>query len=263
MWATRPSSLATIALLGGLIAACAGPQRVDERIMAARIAEPSAPVSREVTIRSGPVRVASPSPAGGGEDAALHTELIRGLLEQGQFYAAIAHIEAQRGQGLDSPELRWLEADARRRLRQFDQAEALYRSLLRGPYGAQAEHGLGLIAAQRGQAAQAIAAFERAVRRAPTRAEFRNDLGYAYLNAGRFEEALIQLATATELAPGDARARGNLVLLLLVTGDRDRARAVAETSNLPPERFTRLEEEAQNLRERLSSSAVTGGRSAS
>lgn len=209
--------------------------------------------------RVGPVRMGEgPAPARAGlfpessvqnsDDRALHGELIRGMIDQRQFYAAIAHIEAQRVRQGDSPELRWLEADARRRLGELDAAEALFIDLRRGAYAARAEHGLGLIAAARGQPGPAIAHLERAVGLSPTVVDMRNDLGFAYLQARRFDAALTQLATASELSPDDPRVRNNLVLLLLASGDSRRALEVAESSGLDTDAFVRLQQQAQTIR---------------
>lgn len=246
MWA------ASAALMALLVAGCAAPQRLDSATGAPRPAETSGGSS----LRSGPVRLsAEPSVADDSGDAALHTDLIRNMVEQGKYYAAVAHIEAQRRQTGDTAQLRWLEGDARRRLQQYPEAVRLLQSLARTPYAARAEHGLGLIAAARGQPDEARARFEQAVQLAPTVAEFRNDLGVSHLQAGRYAPALVELATATELAPGDTRARNNLIILLLASGDARRAREVADAVGLNPEAFARLQREAQTLRGRVASSA--------
>lgn len=250
-------------LLALSTSACSGPQRLEQGIDGVAIgrSSPSAMAmeARVEGVRSGPIRVAAAPAnevAADQGDVALHTDLIRTMIAQGQFYAAVAHIEAQQAQGGTSAELRWLEADARRRLGQYPQATTLLRSLLRGPYAAQAEHGLGLIATAQQRPQDAILAFENAVRRAPTQADYRNDLGYAHLQTGRFDEALMHLATASELAPADARIRSNLVLLLLTTGDETRARAVADTSGIDGPTYTRLQLQAQALRLRASGQAA-------
>jgi Flp pilus assembly protein TadD len=247
MWPA--SALLTVLLLAG----CASPQRLDSATGALRPAE-----SGSAGLRSGPVRLgADPAPSDDSGDAALHTDLIRNMVEQGKYYAAVAHIEAQRRQTGDTPQLRWLEGDARRRLQQFPEARRLLQSLARSPYAARGEHGLGLIAAAQGQPEEARAHFERAVQLGPTVAEFRNDLGVSHLQAGRYADALVELATATELAPTDTRARNNLIILLLASGDARRAGEVADAVGLSPEAFARLQREAQTLRGRLASTAST------
>ncbi|ULQ45355.1 tetratricopeptide repeat protein [Flagellatimonas centrodinii] len=242
--AKRLSSLLAILVLSG----CSLPQRLGPPV-----APTPTPEIRPVDgVRAGPVRLGRDSRDGErSEDQAIHSELIRGMLEQGQYYAAVAHVEAQRLQGGDTAELRWLEAEARRRLGQLDQARTGFESLLRSAYGARAEHGLGLIAAAEGRSERARGHLRNAVLRAPTVAEFRNDLGFAEMQQGQFEAALTQLATGVELAPEDTRIRSNLVLLLLTTGDRSRARDMATSMAMPEPVFTRLQTQADTLRRRL------------
>lgn len=247
------SASAVVALLALALGGCVNTRAVERDIDGARV---------------GPVRVGETAPdrnatslypqgdANAADDRELHGELIRGMIDQGQYYAAVAHVEAQRVRQGDSVALRWLEADARRRLGELAEAERLLDSLRRGPYAAQAEHGLGLIAAQRGQPAAALDHLQRAVSLAPTDAGMRNDLGYAYLQQRRFEAALTQLATASELAPNDARVRNNLVLLLLASGDARRALEVAETSGLDTDGFVRLQQQAQTLRGQIRQGAT-------
>ena len=101
-------------------------------------------------------------------DSELHNELIRGMIAQDQFYAAVAHIQAQRVSSGDSTELRWLEGDARRRLGELNQAERLFNTLGGTAYAAHAQHGLGLIAASRRQDELALRHLASAVALHPT-----------------------------------------------------------------------------------------------
>jgi tetratricopeptide (TPR) repeat protein len=235
------------ALLALALSACSLPQRLGPPV-----ASGADRVGQVEGARAGPVRITkSDAAAARDEDRALHLELIHGMLEQRQYYAAVAHVEAQRLQGGETPELGWLEAEARRRLGQHEAAEAGFKRLLKTAYGARAEHGLGLIAAADGDVRRARAHFAEAVRRAPTVAEFRNDLGFAELQMGRFDDALAAFATGAELAPDDIRIRSNLVLLLLTTGDFDRARSMAQDVAMPDATFDRLRQQAETLRRRL------------
>lgn len=244
-----------LAVWVSLAVGCAAPQRLDPVTGAPLPA--AAPEATPGGARSGPVRLIEErvATADTQSDAALHTDLIRNMVEQGKYYAAVAHIEAQRRQAGDSAQLRWLEADARRRLGQHAQAAVLLQSLVKSPFGAQAEHGLGLIAAAQGQAARAHGHFERAVSLAPTVAEFRNDLGVSHLQAGRYAPALVELATATELDPTHLRAQNNLIVLLLASGDTRRASDVATALGLGSSAFARLQAEAHTLRGRQVSPA--------
>jgi hypothetical protein len=80
-----------------------------------------------------------PGPKGGepaaANEPALYLEAVRALIGQRQYYAAVAHIQQDRLTHGDTPELRLLEADARRLLGQNKASESLYQSVLRGAFG--------------------------------------------------------------------------------------------------------------------------------
>ncbi len=232
-----------------LLSACAAPSgRVEQNIDNVPIARAGAMRMNEDTDRAPQRRAAeSSNNQATATDGELHNELIRGMIEQRQFYAAIAHIQAQRVGSGDSAELRWLEGDARRRLGELGEAEQLFSTLSRSPYAANAQHGLGLIAATRGRHDQAMQHLTSAVALRPTASEYRNDLGYAYLRAGQFDAALRQLATAAELTPNEPRIRNNLILLLLASGDTQRARDMADSSGVDAAGFARLQAQARQL----------------
>ncbi|MEQ1439611.1 tetratricopeptide repeat protein [Fontimonas sp. SYSU GA230001] len=195
-----------------------------------------------------PQRVDAPqaTAAGAAESRRVYTDLIRSMLEQRQYYAALAHVQERQREGGDRDELRYLEAEARRGLGQFEAADALYKGLLRSPQAARAYHGLGLLHAGRDLNAAAFYLRE-AAQRAPTDADVRNDLGYALLRAGRHAEAMTELATAVELAPDSEKARNNLILLLLVRGDEAAVGRVVRDAAVAPETVSRLRQQARML----------------
>lgn len=178
----------------------------------------------------------------------VHTDLIRNMLAQEQYYAAIAHIQAQARETGGSDELRVLEAQARRRLGQTAQAQAIYRELLKTKYAAEAYHGLGLTNSAT-DLRTAVWQLQQAVQRRPTDAEMRNDLGYALMIAGRHAEALPELATAVELeaGKGGVKARNNLVLLMLVSGDEASVNRLVQQSGMSAEILAGLRRQAQSL----------------
>lgn len=184
----------------------------------------------------------------------IHVDLIQQMLDKGQYYAALAHIEdAKRGSGSD--QLRLLEADARRHLGQQAQAEALYRSLLGTQYAAQAYHGLGILYTDTDLEA-AIGNLQRAVERAPTNADFRNDLGYALMTAGRYTESMPELSTAAELAPGQTRFRKNLIILMILVGNERAAMQLKDDAGISPEGMRQLRDTATALRNRQNAKAA-------
>lgn len=179
----------------------------------------------------------------------VHADLIRGMVASKQYYAAIAHLEAHVADSGSTPELKLLEAEARRNLDQIERAQDLYRALLKEPpYVADAYYGLGLISA-RTNLATSTWQLQQAVDRRPANADMRNDLGYALMLSKRYSEALTQLATAVELDAGDgsAKARNNLVLLMMVTGDEPAVRRLAAESEMSEQMLQKLRSQAQAI----------------
>lgn len=219
-----------VLVLGFLVTGCSLPSRMDSSSFEFRPVE-------------------SGSAEGAGEArAAVHTELIQTMLAQRQYYAALAHIEQRVGEQGQTPELRYLEAEVRRRLDQVREAEALYRGLLRNSrYAGMAYHGLGLVAASRKDLRTAVQHLRAAAERRPTDAEIRNDLGYALMLAGRYDEALPEIATAVELDGDDDRARNNLLILLMLKRDEAGVRRVAGESAVSSAELARLRTQAQSL----------------
>ena len=231
--ASRARSALAIALVAALLCACAAPQRLD--------APASAPRDRSAhTV-----------------DREVYADLIRSMLDQGQYYAALAHVQQRRAAGGgDRNELAYLEAEARRGLGQIEAADALYQSLLRSRLAGPAYHGLGLLHAGT-EPARAIAFLREASRLRPTDADLRNDLGYALLGSGRYREALHELATAVELAPESAKARNNLLLLMMMQGDEAAVTRIAREAAVPPETVARLRQQARAL---MKARIAPGGR---
>lgn len=176
----------------------------------------------------------------------VYGELIRRMLAQRQYYAALAHVQEQRRSSGPTDELTLLEADARRSLGEDAAAERLYRDLLRSDFAGPAYHGLGLLYARR-DLEQSVQLLRQAVQRRPTDVTARNDLGYALMMSGRYREALPELATAIELDPRSDKARNNLIVLLLASGDEARARHVASEARLGKDALAGLRRQAQSL----------------
>jgi len=179
----------------------------------------------------------------------IHADLIRQMLDNGQYYAALAHIEDAKRKG-GSDELTLLEGDARGHLGQRAQADALYRKLLNTRYAAQAYHGIGRLYVDT-DLEGSIRNLRYAVERAPTDVDFRNDLGYALMEAGRYTEANLQLSTAAELAPSQPKSRNNLIILMMLVGNEGAVQRLAqESGGMTPEQLKGLRESAQSIRDR-------------
>lgn len=187
---------------------------------------------------------------------AVHTDLIRGMLNQGQIYAALAHIQEQENVRGQRPELRLLKAEALSMQGDRDQAERLYQGLLRSPFAGEAHHGLGLLYAEI-EPSTAVGHLQQAVRHRPTNPRFRNDLGYGLMRVGDFSQAQRELATAVELDPGSQRWQGNLIILYLLTGDQARARQWIATAGVDSATEAALRRQATRMRETLQSDPVS------
>lgn len=188
-------------------------------------------------------------------DASVHVDLIRKMLDQQQYYAALAHIQEQQRLSGNSDQLRYLEAEARRDLGQSAQAEVLYRGLLNSKLAGEAYHGLGLLYASRDLNAS-VQYLREATHRNPTDAGARNDLGYALLRAGRYSEAMPELSTAVELEPTDDKARNNLLLLMMMTGDEAGVKRVIDEAGITPDVVARMRSDARNLQARRAGPGV-------
>jgi Flp pilus assembly protein TadD len=214
-------------------------------LLAACATDPDSNMTRS-TLRGSDTSAASSAQAQAAGNRAMHTDLIRDMLAQGQYYAALAHLEDQKRVSGDSRELRFLEAEARRKLGQTSEAIRLYNGLLKTEFDGEAHHGLGLIVFKT-RPRDAIQYLRIAVQRRPTDPVFRNDLGYALMESGAYKEALPQLGTAVELDQTNAKARNNLVVLLLLNGDEARARQVVQGTGVSDEKFAELRRRAQTL----------------
>lgn len=194
-------------------------------------------------------------------ESTLYLDAVRGLIGQGQFYAAIAHIQEDRRSYGDTAELRLLEADARRNLKQNRASELLYQGVLRGspagPLAGKARHGLGLLYAPVNLTAS-LREFREAARLKPTDAAIRSDYGYALMQARRFSEARTELATAQELAPDHIAARNNLLILLFAQGEDAVARQLAGQTGVDAALLARLKQQAQSFKTAKPSAARAG-----
>jgi Flp pilus assembly protein TadD len=186
----------------------------------------------------------SSAPYDDAQSRALHADLIREMIAQGRHYAALAHLEELEKKEGPRDELRLLRAQVLSKLERRQEAEHIFKSLLRGPYEGDARHGLGLLYADQDPAAS-LDYLAAAARLKPASATIRNDYGYALLLAGSFGAAKLQLATAYELEPGVERNRNNYLLALLLLQDEREAKRVIAASGAPSETVAKLRKRAK------------------
>jgi len=170
----------------------------------------------------------------------LMLSVIRESQAQGRYFASLAYIDAYVRQFGAHPEVDVLRANALRMTGQAAQSESAYRTLLSGAHAAEGWHGLGLLAAARGDYAAAARDLAKAAERLPTDPDVQNDLGYARLRAGDLAGARLPLGKAAELAPDNARILANLALLLLVERDAAGAQRLMAQAGLTPEVRTQV-----------------------
>ena len=177
-------------------------------------------------------------------DQELALNLSDDLANEGKLHASLANL-----QNLPDtlPQVRQRKARNYRLLGRSE-AEPLYRSLLGTCMTAEGEHGLGQLAAAKGDNGQAMAHLQRAARLAPTDEKIRNDLGVVYLNQLRLEDARFEFMTAIELKQGDPLAAVNLVTLLIYQDDWGQAAKVVSQLGLSREQFTDAQSRAEKLK---------------
>lgn len=166
------------------------------------------------------------------------------LFNDGRPHASLAHLE-QMPDNLVQVRVRKAKV---LRLLGSSEAEPLYRSLLGGCMSAEAEHGLGQLAAGRGDNVQARQHLLRAVRLAPTDEKIRNDLGVTYLSLGELEKARFEFLTAIELKDSDRLAAVNLVTLLLYQDKWQQAADLVSRFGLSAAQFNEAQARAEQLK---------------
>jgi Flp pilus assembly protein TadD len=174
----------------------------------------------------------------------LHTDLVREMIGQGRYYAALAHIEDLQKNGGPREELLLLHAQVLAKLGRKDQAEQEYRQLLGSAFEGEARHGLGLIYADKNYK-QSLQFLAEAARLRATDPNIRNDYGYALLMGGQYPAARLQLATAFELDSGSDKYRNNYVLALLLLKDETELLRVRRLSDVSDKTLQNLRVQAE------------------
>ncbi|CAI8931502.1 MULTISPECIES: tetratricopeptide repeat protein [Pseudomonas] len=174
----------------------------------------------------------------------LSLNLADDMANDGKLHASLANLQSLPDNQAD---VRLRKAKVYRLLDRRE-AEPLYRSLLGGCMAAEAEHGLGQLAAAQGDNGLAQAHLQRAARLAPTDEKIRNDLGVVYLNQLRIEDAKFEFLTAIELKQSDKLAAVNLVTLLIYQDDWNRAAELVSRLGLNPAQVTQAQARAEKLK---------------
>jgi Flp pilus assembly protein TadD len=152
--------------------------------------------------------------------------LVAQMQRDGLWFASLAHLDALEKRWGVAPASVRLRADALRRTDQPDAAREAYGRLIGTPFEGAGYHGLGLIAASRGEDAESVRLLSMARQIDPTHGALLNDLGYAHLRAGRIAEARVPLMQAMQLRPDDPQVQVNVALYLQASGQATQADAM-------------------------------------
>ena len=178
-------------------------------------------------------------------DQQLSLNLAQDMADEGRLHASLANLESLP----DSlAEVRLRKARVLRLLGS-NEAEPLYRSLLGTCRAAEGEHGLGQLAAARGDNAKAQEHQLAAVKLAPTDEKIRNDLGVVYLNQLKIDQARFQFLTAMELKQSDSLAAMNLVTLLIYQDNWKQAAQLVTRAGLSPQQVGEAQARALELKQ--------------
>ncbi|EIK96547.1 hypothetical protein PMM47T1_11487 [Pseudomonas sp. M47T1] len=174
----------------------------------------------------------------------LSLSLADDMANDGRLHASLANLE---GLPDNLVQVRLRKARVLRQLGR-NEAEPLYRGLLGTCMAAEGEHGLGQLAAARGDNGLAMSHLQRAARLAPTDDKIRNDLGVVYLNQLRMDDARFEFLTAMELKQSDNLAAANMVTLLIYQDNWKQAADLVTRANLTPEQVSDAQARADKLK---------------
>lgn len=182
----------------------------------------------------------------------LYLSVIEQLIKSGKAHAAMAHLDEYERKYGTGPAPQRIRADAWFALGEMDKAEAGYKSVLSGEQAGFARHGLGRVAAARGDWPAARQSFEAAVKEQPTNPRFLNDLGCSLFRTGQMADAEFALRKAHELEPRDEEIITNILVLLAKSDGAAKLDDIfADISDAT---------ERSSLRERLASYAEEGSK---
>ncbi len=177
-------------------------------------------------------------------DQEFTLNMAQNMADEGRLHASLANLETL-PDNLEEVRLRKARV---LRLLGSREAEPLYRSLLGTCRAAQGEHGLGQLAASRGDNVQAQQYLMRASKLAPTDEKIRNDLGVVYLNQLKLEQARFEFLTAIELRQSDTLAAANLVTLLIYQDNWTQAAELASRAGLTARQVSDAQVRAEKLK---------------
>jgi len=177
----------------------------------------------------------------------MYLELIQKMVEQGQYYGALANLQQLEKSAAATPQTVYLRAEALRKTGQYDAAAGEYQKLFSGCMAGYGLHGYGLLASARGDQAIAEDYLQRASRERPVDANIHNDFGVVLMLRGRYAEANKEFMTALELDRSNRLPVENLIVLLLLEKQEQQAELLAKESGVSSQDFERLSQRAERV----------------
>ena len=167
----------------------------------------------------------------------MKLDMVSQLIEEGQYYSALAHLERDNS---NSAQALWLRAEGQRKTGLLTEAYNSYRDLSLTCMTAYGHAGMAKILATRGDIPQAHQQMLTARKLAPTNADIRNDFGFILLAHREFKDAQREFMTALQLAPGHPVAIRNMVISLILDGDTRTAARMASNNGIDKNEFKDL-----------------------
>lgn len=176
----------------------------------------------------------------------MKLDMVGQLIEEGQYYSALAHLERDQS---DSAQALWLRAEGQRKTGLLAEAYNSYRDLSLTCMTAYGHAGMAKILATRGDLPQAHQQMLNARKLAPTNADIRNDYGFILLAHRQFKDAQREFMTALQLAPGHPVAIRNMVISLILDRDSRTAVRMAKNNGIGPQEFKELVNKANHFKQ--------------
>ena len=170
----------------------------------------------------------------------LYLNVVQGLIDQGRYKAALAYLDQYAVKEKSDAQYLSLRGEALLGTQQYGSAIETFIELAGTERAAEGYAGLGRVAAAKGDWETAAEHFGNAVAARPANAQYLNNLGYArlHLGPGALEQAEFNLRQAYELSPGSASIRNNLLLVLMMRGERNAAQQLLDSIATRQERVT-------------------------
>jgi Flp pilus assembly protein TadD len=165
----------------------------------------------------------------------LYLNVVEGLIRQERYGAAIAFLDAVKGQDVGA-RYALLRGNALLGLHRPEEALAAFAGLDNTPLAAQGWNGKGRVAAASKQWLDAAANFREAVRDEPSNPDFLNNLAFADMHLQQNGESAAYLREAWELKPDSSLIRNNLLIALTLSGAHEEADAILEKVESADER---------------------------